>query len=60
MNEQINNRRRFYGEVKGWPSVFAKIHPDVLRILNRYRGSKSWSRFLEDVAVMLDSQPEKS
>lgn len=54
------NNRKYYGEVKSWPQFNAKIHPDVLKILNRYRGPKSWSRFMEDIATMLDSRPEKS
>jgi len=60
MSEESSNRKRFYGEVKTWPRTTIQLHPDVLKILNRYRGPKSWSRFMEDVAVMLDSDPKEA
>lgn len=58
--EELNSRRRFYGEVKTWPQINTKISPEALLVLNKHRGRKSWSAFMEDLAQMLEAQGKKS
>jgi hypothetical protein len=58
MSAEINNRRYAYGEVKTWPAKLIKFRPDILEILEKHRGSKSWPKFMEEIAQMLTSKPQ--
>lgn len=53
------SERYQYGDgVKAWPAKLIKFHPEVLKVLEEHRGSKSWPKFMAELAQMLTRKPQ--